>query len=273
MDDKTSLKELDQWIEQLNECKQLTESQVKFLCDKVNIWSSIGGAPPPPTLLHATDSRALAGFGHIVYICGVPGTCRYAAVRRPTGRGPTVGRRALRPLRTRAPRPNRPRDRVSRTRAVGPRTRCACRPQKAPPQSAAAAVAPPARPSQSAVGPYRPWPCRSYLFLVDFLLFALAGLLGTDNGINPEPAAAICCFSTALVGGGRRFWIGPKISSRRRHQLCDGFNPPYSGIEIVGSFFYRPTLCKVHHLKCDQSITISDQSLRPVIINYLQFTC
>lgn len=36
MDDKTSLKELDQWIEQLNECKQLTESQVKFLCDKVN---------------------------------------------------------------------------------------------------------------------------------------------------------------------------------------------------------------------------------------------
>lgn len=37
MDDKTSLKELDQWIEQLNECKQLTESQVKFLCDKVNI--------------------------------------------------------------------------------------------------------------------------------------------------------------------------------------------------------------------------------------------
>jgi len=34
MDDKTSLKELDQWIEQLNECKQLTESQVKFLCDK-----------------------------------------------------------------------------------------------------------------------------------------------------------------------------------------------------------------------------------------------
>lgn len=37
MDDKTSLKELDQWIEQLNECKQLTESQVKFLCDKVNV--------------------------------------------------------------------------------------------------------------------------------------------------------------------------------------------------------------------------------------------
>lgn len=36
MEEKAALKELDQWIEQLNECKQLTESQVKTLCDKVN---------------------------------------------------------------------------------------------------------------------------------------------------------------------------------------------------------------------------------------------
>jgi hypothetical protein len=36
MEEKASLKELDQWIEQLNECKQLTESQVKTLCDKVS---------------------------------------------------------------------------------------------------------------------------------------------------------------------------------------------------------------------------------------------
>uniref|UniRef100_A0A182YRQ2 Uncharacterized protein n=1 Tax=Anopheles stephensi TaxID=30069 RepID=A0A182YRQ2_ANOST len=34
MEDKAMLKDLDQWIEQLNECKQLTESQVKILCDK-----------------------------------------------------------------------------------------------------------------------------------------------------------------------------------------------------------------------------------------------
>ncbi|KAI4502958.1 hypothetical protein M0802_002002 [Mischocyttarus mexicanus] len=34
MEEKASLKELDQWIEQLNDCKQLTESQVKTLCDK-----------------------------------------------------------------------------------------------------------------------------------------------------------------------------------------------------------------------------------------------
>ena len=29
-------KDLDQWVEQLNDCKQLTENQVKTLCDKVN---------------------------------------------------------------------------------------------------------------------------------------------------------------------------------------------------------------------------------------------
>lgn len=35
MEDKATLKDLDQFIEQLNECKQLTEAQVKTLCDKV----------------------------------------------------------------------------------------------------------------------------------------------------------------------------------------------------------------------------------------------
>ncbi|KAL6053193.1 hypothetical protein STEG23_025369 [Scotinomys teguina] len=34
MDEKLFTKELDQWIEQLNECKQLSESQVKSLCEK-----------------------------------------------------------------------------------------------------------------------------------------------------------------------------------------------------------------------------------------------
>ena len=29
-------KDLDQWIEQLFECKQLTENQVKIVCDKVS---------------------------------------------------------------------------------------------------------------------------------------------------------------------------------------------------------------------------------------------
>lgn len=36
------IKELDAWIEQLYECKQLSESQVKLLCEKVGSvsWSS-----------------------------------------------------------------------------------------------------------------------------------------------------------------------------------------------------------------------------------------
>ncbi|MED6242588.1 serine threonine-protein phosphatase [Ataeniobius toweri] len=34
MDEKAFTKELDQWIEQLNECKQLSEGQVKTLCEK-----------------------------------------------------------------------------------------------------------------------------------------------------------------------------------------------------------------------------------------------
>ena len=35
MTEKTQVKELDAWIEQLNECKQLQENQVKQLCEKV----------------------------------------------------------------------------------------------------------------------------------------------------------------------------------------------------------------------------------------------
>lgn len=36
MDEKAFTKDLDQWIEQLNECKQLSEGQVKTLCEKVS---------------------------------------------------------------------------------------------------------------------------------------------------------------------------------------------------------------------------------------------
>lgn len=48
MEEKASLKELDQWIEQLNDCTQLTESQVKTLCDKVR------KRPVPPIPQHQT---------------------------------------------------------------------------------------------------------------------------------------------------------------------------------------------------------------------------
>ena len=37
MEDKALAKELDQWIACLQECKQLDESEVKSLCDKVRI--------------------------------------------------------------------------------------------------------------------------------------------------------------------------------------------------------------------------------------------
>ena len=33
-EEKSSLKDLDGWIEQLMECKQLSENQVKTLCEK-----------------------------------------------------------------------------------------------------------------------------------------------------------------------------------------------------------------------------------------------
>lgn len=41
MDEKVFTKELDQWIEQLNECKQLSENQVKILCEKVSSVRSL----------------------------------------------------------------------------------------------------------------------------------------------------------------------------------------------------------------------------------------
>lgn len=44
MDEKVFTKELDQWIEQLNECKQLSEPQVKSLCEKVSYPPAAGAA-------------------------------------------------------------------------------------------------------------------------------------------------------------------------------------------------------------------------------------
>lgn len=54
MDDKAFTKEIDQWIEQLNECKQLSEGQVKTLCEKVSCQGGregggqIASLRPPP---------------------------------------------------------------------------------------------------------------------------------------------------------------------------------------------------------------------------------
>ncbi len=36
MDERSSAKELDDWIESLEDCKQLEENQVRILCSKVS---------------------------------------------------------------------------------------------------------------------------------------------------------------------------------------------------------------------------------------------
>lgn len=55
MEEKVFTKELDQWVEQLNECKQLSEGQVKSLCEKVRrssggsglLWEAAPGEGSP----------------------------------------------------------------------------------------------------------------------------------------------------------------------------------------------------------------------------------
>lgn len=59
MDEKLFTKELDQWIEQLNECKQLSESQVKSLCEKVSC-----SGPQVRSLPGPTDQEAAGTVQH-----------------------------------------------------------------------------------------------------------------------------------------------------------------------------------------------------------------
>lgn len=67
MDEKAFTKEIDQWIEQLNECKQLSEGQVKTLCEKVGFFFK--STPPPQRVV--SPSRRLPDIlkmAPIVYI-------------------------------------------------------------------------------------------------------------------------------------------------------------------------------------------------------------
>ncbi len=41
MEDKIVAKELDEWISNLEDCKQLEEGQVKVLCEKVSLIFSL----------------------------------------------------------------------------------------------------------------------------------------------------------------------------------------------------------------------------------------
>ena len=53
-DDKQNFKDLDSWIEQLMECKQLSENQVKILCEKakeiLSKESNVQGVKCPVTV-------------------------------------------------------------------------------------------------------------------------------------------------------------------------------------------------------------------------------
>lgn len=50
--------EIDGWVEQLSQCKQLTEADVKRLCDKVSPWPI---TKPVDHFSHAVDLTMLAG--------------------------------------------------------------------------------------------------------------------------------------------------------------------------------------------------------------------
>lgn len=66
MDDKSFTKELDGWIEQLNECKQLSENQVKVLCEKVRFALTDRQRSlmlPHLTSLHAREQRPSRACG------------------------------------------------------------------------------------------------------------------------------------------------------------------------------------------------------------------
>lgn len=63
MDEKVFTKELDQWIEQLNECKQLSESQVKSLCEKVSCTPAAGAAVAESAGKEAALGRVQHGGG------------------------------------------------------------------------------------------------------------------------------------------------------------------------------------------------------------------
>lgn len=80
MEEKVFTKELDQWVEQLNECKQLSEGQVKSLCEKVGSqWRFRGNRGKTQTPL---------GRGGEKYVSGGGGKAKRSA--RQLGRGVSV---------------------------------------------------------------------------------------------------------------------------------------------------------------------------------------
>lgn len=153
MEEKVFTKELDQWVEQLNECKQLSEGQVKSLCEKVSgglgwgggeggvrprgRWCEAGVAPSGLVAAEgAVRGAARSGAGAVGRLCGAPfGDPR--AARCWLSRGPSAGsaaawprlppfHRLLKWRRRRDPRPETPaRRRRARPCSAAPRAqRC-----------------------------------------------------------------------------------------------------------------------------------------------------
>ncbi|KAJ1199158.1 hypothetical protein NDU88_002996 [Pleurodeles waltl] len=61
MDEKVFTKELGQWIEQLNECKQLNENQVRTLCEKVSGGRALLGRGAGPVADVTKEGKVVLG--------------------------------------------------------------------------------------------------------------------------------------------------------------------------------------------------------------------
>lgn len=87
MDDKAFTKEIDQWIEQLNECKQLSEGQVKTLCEKVSCQGGGDRSRPfePPNVLSASPYRRLPDILKMASIVYISLRCAYIFEPSPAG--------------------------------------------------------------------------------------------------------------------------------------------------------------------------------------------
>ena len=72
-EEKNYLKDLDGWIEQLMECKQLSENQVKTLCEKAKeILAKESNVQEVSWIIYhisALSSFELSSFSVLQYVC------------------------------------------------------------------------------------------------------------------------------------------------------------------------------------------------------------
>lgn len=132
MEEKVFTKELDQWVEQLNECKQLSEGQVKSLCEKVSGglgWDGGGGRC-------AAAGTVVRGGGGSFRPSGRRGGCEGSGAERRWGCGAAL-RGSLRRS-TRGPVLAEPRPLGGQRRGLAPPPAFSSPPKMAPPPGSAA---------------------------------------------------------------------------------------------------------------------------------------